>query len=402
MKIALGALLGVLLVLGAATPVLAGTCSVFRTWSAGASLTAGDLNSSFTTVGQTNMTLACLSSYSANATQMQTTVDPYPSGSESLATTGQGEIERLRYMWAHVMGFTYWYRKADNINLGHRRLEVHMGATTGLQEMFVGQQTWSNAAVRFHGVAFGVADQASHPESALVRIHVGGTTQFLLSKTGAFHAHSGRFHHAGALTWAHASSGHYVGLRAHAALHTTVQWILPVQDGAAGQVLQTDGAATLTFVSATQLTRVHTYTTAGTHTYTVPGGITKLLVRVWGGGGGGGGSNAAAADAGSGGGGGGYCEKLVSLASGSTVTVTVGAAGAAGTSSGAGGAGGTSSFGAHCSATAGAGGEAGSADTDGGAGGAPGGGGSGGSYAGGATTGGAGAAGQVTILEMPS
>ena len=100
------------------------------------------------------MTFACLDDYSATAAQMQTTVDPYPAGAVSLATTGQGEIERLRYISLHVFGATQWYTApTENINFRHRRVEMHMGAITALQEMYVGAQTWSNAAVRFHGMA---------------------------------------------------------------------------------------------------------------------------------------------------------------------------------------------------------------------------------------------------------
>ena len=269
------------------------------TWATGNSLTAGDLNSSFTTVGQTNMTFACLDDYSASAAQMRTTVDPYPSGAESLATTGQGEIERLRYISLHVFGATYWYTAPiENVNFRHRRVEMHMGAITGLQEMFVGQQTWSNAATRFHGVAFGVADQASHPESVLMRLHVGNNTKFMVSKLGDVHAatlalHQGgslanpaiyhqasistgiffpttsagvalnhaavsisgvevaRFHANGVVTpqlvLQHAASGRFVAIKAHATSTSNVVFTWPNSAGTAGAFMQTDGAGTLGF-----------------------------------------------------------------------------------------------------------------------------------------------------------
>lgn len=86
-----------------------------------------------------------------------------------------------------------------------------------------------------------------------------------------------------------------------------------------------------------------------------------VIVEVVGGGGGGGGaaatSSAQSALGGSGGGGGYSRERIEAVDLGSSVAVTVGAAGAASaTGNNAGGNGGTSSFGSHCSANGGAGG----------------------------------------------
>ena len=98
------------------------------------------------------------------------------------------------------------------------------------------------------------------------------------------------------------------------------------------------------------------FSAVGAHTFTVPANAlpsTVFEVEVWGaGGGGGGGANNG--NSGGGGGGGGYSYKrLTGLAPGSTVAVTVGAAGTAGPWGYPGGPGGSSSFGAHCSATGG-------------------------------------------------
>src|SRR3990167_9743528 len=91
----------------------AGPCSIFRSWNTGDSLTAGDLSSSFTTVGSTNMQFSCLDDYSATESQMQTTTDPYPSSAVSLATTGQGELERLRYVIKKLTGWSQWYAHTE-------------------------------------------------------------------------------------------------------------------------------------------------------------------------------------------------------------------------------------------------------------------------------------------------
>lgn len=51
--------------------------------------------------------------FSANATAMRATADPYPAGSESLATTLLGELQRIRYVIAQITGETYWYQDPD-------------------------------------------------------------------------------------------------------------------------------------------------------------------------------------------------------------------------------------------------------------------------------------------------
>ena len=83
-----------------------GNCSVFRSWNTGDSVTAGDLNSSFTTAAVTNGTPACVDDYSATVSQMQSTADPYASGAESQATSLAGEIERLRFMFKQIFGLS--------------------------------------------------------------------------------------------------------------------------------------------------------------------------------------------------------------------------------------------------------------------------------------------------------
>lgn len=52
---------------------------------------------------------AQLDDYSVNVAQMQTTTDPGDAGSESLALSLAGEIERLRFAIKEMKGTTYWY-----------------------------------------------------------------------------------------------------------------------------------------------------------------------------------------------------------------------------------------------------------------------------------------------------
>lgn len=100
----------------------------------------------------------------------------------------------------------------------------------------------------------------------------------------------------------------------------------------------------------------------GSGTWTKPtnlSGNEMVLVQVWGAGGGGGGSKAAAGNTGGGGGGGGGYSQVYFRASdlGSTVTVTIGAAGTAGTNTPtSGGAGGDTTFGTLITGKGGSGG----------------------------------------------
>jgi microcystin-dependent protein len=51
--------------------------------------------------------------YSSSDSQMQTAVDPYPGAATSRPTSLQGEIERIRYQIAQMLGETYWYIDPD-------------------------------------------------------------------------------------------------------------------------------------------------------------------------------------------------------------------------------------------------------------------------------------------------
>lgn len=51
--------------------------------------------------------------YSTNDAQAQTQTDPYPAATLSKATDLAGEITRLRYQIAQILGETYWYIDAD-------------------------------------------------------------------------------------------------------------------------------------------------------------------------------------------------------------------------------------------------------------------------------------------------
>ena len=71
-------------------------------------LNAADVNAEFDNI-LNNFNPDQMNDYSANVTEMRTKTSPGAVGSESLATTTAGEIERLRYMLATVTGETQWY-----------------------------------------------------------------------------------------------------------------------------------------------------------------------------------------------------------------------------------------------------------------------------------------------------
>lgn len=74
------------------------------------------------------------------------------------------------------------------------------------------------------------------------------------------------------------------------------------------------------------------FATAGVSSFIVPAGVSTIKVRAWGAGAGG--SNAGSASTGYGGGAGAYVEAIVPVTAGETLTITVGAGGAANTSGG--------------------------------------------------------------------
>lgn len=79
-----------------------------KTWVSNEVLTASDLNAEFDNI-LTNARATTITGYSADTSTMQTTADPYPGGSESLASSVAEEITRLRYMIKLISGQAQWY-----------------------------------------------------------------------------------------------------------------------------------------------------------------------------------------------------------------------------------------------------------------------------------------------------
>lgn len=98
-----------------------GTYSRVYTASTGDTITAARFNTEHDN-HITNCDFAGLGDYSASNSQMQSTADPYPSASESLATAGTGELERLRYMIKQITGKSQWY--VDGAAIGSKGADV--------------------------------------------------------------------------------------------------------------------------------------------------------------------------------------------------------------------------------------------------------------------------------------
>lgn len=128
-----------------------GNCAIFRSWNTGESLTAADLTTSFTTVGVTNMTMQCLDDYSVDVTQMRLAIDPGEVGSESLATSSAGEIERLRFAIKDIKGTSQWYETRPAV--------THSLATTSGDILVAsGPATFARLGIGVDGTVLSVVD----------------------------------------------------------------------------------------------------------------------------------------------------------------------------------------------------------------------------------------------------
>lgn len=106
----------------------AGNYSLLSTATEGATITHGDRNAEHQN-HINNANFVALDDYSANNSQMQAVTDPYPSSVESLATSGSGELERLRYLIKQITGEAQWYIDPDTDLATHYAATAIHGAT---------------------------------------------------------------------------------------------------------------------------------------------------------------------------------------------------------------------------------------------------------------------------------
>lgn len=79
-----------------------------KTWVSTEDVTYSDLNAEFDNM-LNNLTAANVDDFSASVSQMQSTADPGEVGTESLATSVAGEVQRLRKLIGEITGKTQWY-----------------------------------------------------------------------------------------------------------------------------------------------------------------------------------------------------------------------------------------------------------------------------------------------------
>jgi hypothetical protein len=85
-----------------------GLFSRIKTWTDLETLTNEDLNAEFDNIIN-NLIPVKFDDYSSTVTAMRTQTNPGSQGSESLATSLAGELERIRFAISRIIGKTYWY-----------------------------------------------------------------------------------------------------------------------------------------------------------------------------------------------------------------------------------------------------------------------------------------------------
>lgn len=90
-----------------------GLLARIKVWVSGEILTASDLNAEFDNVLDNGLVNDKITGSSADVTAMRVVVDPGEVGTESLASSNDGEIKRLRNMIKEITNKTQWYESPD-------------------------------------------------------------------------------------------------------------------------------------------------------------------------------------------------------------------------------------------------------------------------------------------------
>ena len=161
-------------------------------------LTHTDLNAEFDNIIN-NLTITNIGDYSANASEMRATVDPYPASSESLATDASGELARLRYVIAQITGKTYWYQDpsptlTDIISL------LGMTATVGTNSLTVtltdkggsALSASNTVSIPFRSATLGSGVQVvrSVATSTSIVLSAGSTLGFVADEVGKIYVYA--------------------------------------------------------------------------------------------------------------------------------------------------------------------------------------------------------------------
>lgn len=234
--------------------------------------------------------------YSDNVTQMQANTSPGGVGSENLATSMAGELERIRFQLKGIIGGTQWYTAAPT------SLTSLVGA--GVADDSITNAKLANmaqATIKARNTGIGTGDPQDLTLTQVLDFVGSAANGDMLIRTGG--------------NWARLAIG------------------------SSTNVLQVSGGVPVwaTVPSTSPATAAEVRSSSAT--ITIPGGATKLLIYLWGGGGGGGGGKFVAGCCGgpgvggSAGGAGALIKYLSGLTPGNTLSLTIGAAGTGGTNS---------------------------------------------------------------------
>lgn len=165
-------------------PNTSATFPRLHNWGTTDTVLSNDLNSEFNNI-LTNLNPSGMGSYSYNVTQMQIQTAPGAVGSESLATSLAGELERLRYQLATIQGTTYWYQTP----------------ASSLQTLYnaLGANLFSNRVVS--GVTSATGQPAFLiPDGSTNQLTLGTSTPFVYSVNGTSYTISSNVTLAGMTT----------------------------------------------------------------------------------------------------------------------------------------------------------------------------------------------------------
>ena len=166
------------------------------------------------------MTQACIDGISDTVAGMRTQTDPFSSQTESLATSGAGELERLRWTLSRALGWPYWYSLDQNINFAHAGATGYIqGSGFARHVTAVGYHAWAGSArfpvystVNFHLTGLWFPRAGTQPRWTVAHhlaVSVGSGID--RDQTGIevarFHLEALQFHHTVALRFAHSNAG---------------------------------------------------------------------------------------------------------------------------------------------------------------------------------------------------
>lgn len=162
-----------------------------------------------------NATPAGGDDYSANVSQMQTTTDPGEVGSESLASSLAGELERIRFALKEMKGTVQWYETRDVVVVLSRDTALQSLANTVAETSIFsysvpGGTLGTTRMLRLTMIA-GYNNNSGANRNITIRLKYGATTLVTLGINGVPASASTRFFKLEALLTANNATNLQVG-----------------------------------------------------------------------------------------------------------------------------------------------------------------------------------------------